>query len=56
MNSSRRRKSLKNQLFHEYRRDPDNAHNDARLFTPIIRRREKKIVSVPNKITEIEVS
>ena len=47
-------KPKKNQLLEENVGDPDNAHFDARLFTLLIRRRELKMVSNGNRITEIK--
>ena len=41
----------KNQIFHEYGTDPDNA----RLFLILIRRREIELISDGNKLIEVKV-
>ena len=41
----------KNQLFHEYSANPDNA----RLFLILIRRREIELISDGNKLIEVKI-
>ena len=43
------------QLFEEYRAEPANIPNNARLYVILIRRREVELISDGNKLIEVKV-
>ena len=43
------------QLFEEYRADPANNPNNARLYVTLFGRREVELISDGNKLIEVEV-